>query len=148
MYIKEERKREIDEKGWDAIREEGFVRRKGMGLIPARTRLPAGGPRDRAWDDLSDDEKAVFARYMAVYAGFIEHCDRQIGRVLDRLRDKGLLDNSIVILLSDNGAASEAGQQGFFDGLYRQNSLSPAEQRARIDRKSTRLNSSHQCATR
>src|SRR3546814_14629110 len=70
---------------------------------------------------------------MAVYAGFIEHCDRQIGRVLDRLRDKGLLDNSIVILLSDNGAASEAGQQGFFDGLYRHKSLSPAAQPARID---------------
>ncbi|MBB5705445.1 arylsulfatase [Sphingopyxis panaciterrulae] len=129
----------IYEKGWDAIREERFVRMKRMGLIPASTRLPPRAPRDRAWDDLSDDEKAVFARYMAVYAGFIEHCDRQIGRVLDRLRDQGLLDNSIVILLSDNGAASEAGQQGFFDGLYRQNSLSPAEQRARIDELGTAM---------
>src|SRR3546814_887625 len=106
---------------------------KRMGLIPTDTRLPPRAPRDRAWADLSDDEKIVFARYMAVYAGFIEHCDRQIGRLLDALRDKGLLDNSVVVLLSDNGAASEAGQEGFFDGLYRRNR----------DRKSTRLNSSH-----
>src|SRR3546814_357293 len=84
----------IYEKGWDAIREERFVRMKRMGLIPASTRLPPRAPRDRAWDDLSDDEKAVFARYMAVYAGFIEHCDRQIGRVLDRLDRKRTRLNS------------------------------------------------------
>lgn len=123
----------IYEKGWDAIREERFVRMKRMGLIPANTRLPAREPRDRAWADLSEDEKIVNARYMAVYAGFIEHCDRQIGRVLDTLREKGLFDNTIVLFLSDNGAASEAGQEGFFDGLYRPNKLTPAEQRARID---------------
>src|SRR3546814_20602534 len=105
---------------------------KRMGLIPADTRLPPRAPRDRAWADLSDDEKIVFARYMAVYAGFIEHCDRQIGRLLDALRDKGLLDNSVVVLLSDNGSASEAGQEGFFAVLYRLHSLSPAEPRPRI----------------
>ncbi|QCI96065.1 arylsulfatase [Novosphingobium sp. EMRT-2] len=120
-------------KGWDAIREERFVRMKRMGLIPENTLLPARETRDRAWADLSEDEKAVFARYMAVYAGFIEHCDRQIGRVLDALRDRNALDNTIVVLLSDNGAASEAGQAGFFDGLYRANTVTPAQQRARID---------------
>jgi arylsulfatase len=120
-------------KGWDAIREERFARMKQMGIIPADTKLPEREPRDRAWADLSDDEKAVFARYMAVYAGFIEHCDQQIGRVLATLRDKGLMDNTIIVLLSDNGAASEAGQVGFFDGLYRANTITPAEQRARVD---------------
>ncbi len=123
----------IYEKGWDQVREDRFARMKQMGLIPADTLLPPREPRDRAWADLSDDEKAVFARYMAVYAGFIEHCDRQIGRLLGALREQGLFDNTIIILLSDNGAASEAGQSGFFDGLYRANSLTPAEQRARID---------------
>src|SRR3546814_5600193 len=72
----------IYEKGWDRVREERFARMKRMGLIPADTRLPPRAPRDRAWADLSDDEKIVFARYMAVYAGFIEHCDRPIGRLL------------------------------------------------------------------
>ncbi|WP_257544279.1 arylsulfatase [Sphingopyxis sp. DBS4] len=123
----------IYEKGWDQVREDRFARMKHMGLIPADTILPPREPRDRAWANLSDDEKAVFARYMAVYAGFIEHCDRQIGRLLDALREQGVFDNTIIILLSDNGAASEAGQSGFFDGLYRANSLTPAEQRARID---------------
>jgi arylsulfatase A-like enzyme len=123
----------IYEKGWDKVREDRFARMKEMGLIPADTRLPPREARDRAWDDRSVDEKIVFARFMAVYAGFIEHCDRQIGRLLDALREKGLFDNTVIILLSDNGAASEAGQKGFFDGLYRANSLTPAEQRARID---------------
>lgn len=120
-------------KGWDAIREERFARMKRLGIIPAETRLPPRAARDRAWASLSDDEKAVFARYMAVYAGFIEHCDRQIGRVLQVLRNKELMDDTVIVLLSDNGAASEAGQTGFFDGLYRPNMLSPAAQRARIE---------------
>jgi arylsulfatase len=120
-------------KGWDAIRKERFERMKRMGIIPASTQLPARAERDRAWADLSEDEKAVFTRYMAVYAGFIEHCDRQIGRVLDTLKARGLDRNTLIVLLSDNGAASEAGQAGEFDGLYRPNTLSPAEQRARID---------------
>lgn len=120
-------------KGWDAIREERFARMKRMGIIPGNTQLPPREARDRAWASLSDDEKLVFARYMAVYAGFIEHCDRQIGRVLAVLREKGVMDNTLIVLLSDNGAASEAGQTGFFDGLYRPNTIPPAEQRARID---------------
>jgi arylsulfatase len=70
---------------------------------------------------------------MAVYAGFIEHCDKQIGRLLDALRDRNALENTIIVVLSDNGAASEAGQTGFFDGLYRANTVTPAQQRARID---------------
>ncbi|MES2057331.1 MAG: arylsulfatase [Pseudomonadota bacterium] len=123
----------IYEKGWDAIREERFARMKRMGLIPANTRMPPREARDRAWADLSDDEKAVFGRFMAVYAGFIEHCDEQIGRLLETLRHKALFDNTIIVLLSDNGAASEAGQRGFFDGLYRANTIPAAEQRARID---------------
>ena len=123
----------IYEKGWDAVREERFVRMKRMGLIPANTKMPPREERDRAWADLSDDEKVVFARFMAVYAGFIEHCDEQIGRLLETLKKKGLLDNTIIVLLSDNGAASEAGQRGFFDGLYRDNTIPIAEQRARID---------------
>lgn len=120
-------------KGWDAIRTERFARMKRMNLIPEDAQLPPRAPRDRAWDDLSDDEKAVFSRYMAVYAGFVEHCDHQIGRVLAALRGKGLLDNSIIVLLSDNGAAPEAGQAGFFDGLYRPNNTPVSEQLARID---------------
>ena len=120
-------------KGWDAIRAERFERMKQTGIIPATTRLPERTSDDRAWADLSDDEKLLFARYMAVYAGFIEHCDAQIGRLLDQLDALGLAEDTIVVLISDNGAAGAAGQKGEFDGLYKPNTLSVGEQIRRID---------------
>jgi arylsulfatase len=115
------------------LRVERFERMKKLGIIPADTLLPPREGLDRAWDSLSDAEKTVFAREMATYAGFIEHCDRQIGRVLDALRQNGKLDNTLIVLISDNGAAGEAGQTGSFDGLYKPNTLTPEQQLARID---------------
>ena len=120
-------------RGWDVIRSERFARMKRMGLVPGNTLLPDRTSSDRAWADLDADEKVVFARYMAVYAGFIEHCDVQIGRLLDELDRLGIADNTLIVLFSDNGAAAEAGQEGEFDGLYKPNTLSPAEQHRRID---------------
>jgi arylsulfatase len=121
------------EKGWDALRAERFARMQKAGIIPANAVNTARATGDRAWDQLSADEQAVFARYMATYAGFLEHADAQIGRVVQRLKDSGQYDNSIILLISDNGAASEAGQDGSFEKMYRPNKLSFAEQRARID---------------
>lgn len=118
--------------GWDAVRRQRFERMQAMGLIPADTTLPPRESDDRGWDELSDDERAVFARYMEVYAGFIEHADAQIGRVLDAIERQGLSQDTLVVLLSDNGAASEAGQAGFFAELYRPNTVPVAEQRRRL----------------
>lgn len=118
--------------GWDAIRLARFNRMREMGLIPEDTVLPPRESDDRAWDELNDDERAVFARYMEVYAGFIEHADAQIGRLLTALEQQGLSENTMVVLLSDNGAASEAGQAGFFAELYRPNTIPVAEQRRRL----------------
>jgi len=120
------------DKGWDAIRAERFARMKEMGLIPSDCKLPPREDDDRAWADLSEDERVVFARYMEVYAGFIEHADAQIGRLLEHLRKTGLEQDTLVVLLSDNGAASEAGQAGFFSELYRPNTIRPSEQRRRL----------------
>lgn len=120
-------------RGWDAIRGERFERMKRMGVIPPSTQLTPRTSDDRAWADLNEDEKVVFARYMAVYAGFIEHCDEQIGRLLDRLDALGLARDTIIVLFSDNGAAGAAGQEGEFEAIYRPNTLTPAEQRRRID---------------
>jgi len=125
--------RTLYEKGWDVVRAERFDRMKAMGIIPADTVATQRAKGDRAWDELSDDEKAVFARYMATYAGFIEHADAQIGRVVQRLKATGQYDNSIIMLISDNGAASEAGQEGGFETMYRPSKFNVAEQRARID---------------
>jgi len=123
----------VYDKGWDEIRRERFERMKAIGIIPADTVLPPSAEGDRPWAELSEDERAVYARYMEVYAGFMQHADEQIGRLLAYLETSGLSRNTIVVLLSDNGAAPEAGQTGSFDGLYRPNTLTPAQQRARLD---------------
>lgn len=123
----------VYDKGWDEIRRERFARMTASGIIPADTVLPPAAEGDRPWAELSEDERAVYARYMEVYAGFIEHADEQIGRLLAYLEASGQSENTIVVLLSDNGAAPEAGQTGSFDGLYRPNTLTPAQQRARLD---------------
>ena len=66
----------------------------------------------RPWDSLSDDEKRLFARMAEVYAGFLSHADHQIGRLLDYLEESGQLDNTIIVLVSDNGASGEGGPNG------------------------------------
>jgi arylsulfatase len=106
------------EKGWDRIREERFHRQVEMGIIPANTKLPPRNPGDPAWDDLSAQERAVYTRFMAAFAGFLEHADEQIGRVIGWLKEKKLFDNTAIFLLSDNGGAPEAGTHGGFARPY------------------------------
>lgn len=128
-----ERYRGMYEKGWDAIRAERFARMKAIGIIPANTTMTPRDRSDRAWDTLNDDEKAVYARHMEAYAAYLEHADEQIGRVVQRLKDNGQFDNTIIMLISDNGAASEAGPTGSFETMYRVGKYSAAEQREQID---------------
>lgn len=123
----------VYERGWDDLRSERLARQIDLGIMPAHTQLPLRNPGDRAWDDLTETEKRVFARFMAVYAGFITHTDEQIGRLIDHLKATGQYDNTLIIFLSDNGAASEAGQNGAFERLYRPNTLTPEEMLVRLD---------------
>jgi arylsulfatase len=106
------------QKGWDRIREERYRRQLGLGVIPAGTKLPPRNPGDPAWSDLSDEERAVFTRFMAAFAGFLEHADEQVGRVVRFLKEHNLLDNTAIFLLSDNGGAPEAGTKGGFARPY------------------------------
>lgn len=122
----------VYDSGWDSIRLDRFDRMKRMGVIPRDTVLPPRTGDDRSWEDLSEDERVVFARHMEVYAGFIEHADEQIGRLLECLSRNSLEKDTLVVLLSDNGAASEAGQAGFFEALYRPNVVPPEQQRRRL----------------
>ena len=77
----------------------------------------------RPWDSLSDDEKKLFCRMAEVFAGFLAHTDHEIGRLLDFLEEAGQLDNTIIVLVSDNGASGEGGPNGsvnenkFFNGV-------------------------------
>lgn len=120
-------------KGWDAMREDRLARLQAQGIVPANTLLPPRNPGDRAWADLTPTERTVFARFMATYAGFMTHTDEQIGRLVKHLKDTGRFENTLIVLMSDNGAASEAGQKGSFERLYRPNTLTPEQMLARLD---------------
>jgi arylsulfatase len=100
------------EKGWDYIREARFAKQRALGLVPGAT-LTAREPGDPAWDTLTAQQRRVFSRFMAAYAGFLQYGDEQIGRLLDELRVDGLDDNTLVVLFSDNGPASETKDGGF-----------------------------------
>ena len=119
------------DQGYEAMREETLARQKAMGLVPPDTQLPPLNPLGtfetrkgpdgqpfppleytKPWDTLSADEKRLFARMAEVYAGFLAHADHQIGRLLDFLEATGQRDNTLVILVSDNGASGEGGPDG------------------------------------
>ncbi len=101
--------------GWDEIRAERFARQRELGVVPDSAALPPHDDLVRPWDDLRDDQRVFAARLQEAYAGFLEHTDAQIGRVIDHLRAAGRLDDTIVVLLSDNGASSEGGPQGILN---------------------------------
>jgi arylsulfatase len=98
--------------GWDAYREKVFARQKEMGLIPQNTVLSRHDPDVQDWNSLSDDERRLYARMMEVFAGFLEHTDHYIGELIQFLKDMGEYENTLIMLISDNGASSEGGPTG------------------------------------
>ncbi len=104
--------------GWDAIREARYRRQLELGVIPANTKLPPRNPGDPAWDSLSQRDREIFTRFMAAYAGFMEHTDEQIGRLVEFLKQRKLFDNTVIFLMSDNGGAPEAANKGGFIRPY------------------------------
>ncbi|WP_440955260.1 sulfatase-like hydrolase/transferase [Methanosarcina sp. Mfa9] len=103
--------------GWDKYREMVFKRQKGLGIVPPDALLSKRDPDVPAWDSLSDTEKKVYARQMEVFAAFIEQTDYHFGRILDFLEGIEELDNTLVIVLSDNGASAEGGVHGTFNEM-------------------------------
>ena len=98
--------------GWDAYREKVFARQKEMGIIPANATLSRHDPDVQDWDALSADERRLYARMMEVFAGFLEHTDHWIGELITFLKDLGEYDNTLIMLISDNGASAEGGPTG------------------------------------
>lgn len=101
--------------GWDAARERILDRQKSSGLLPPNQILAPRNPGVQIWEDLTPEEKKVCARFQEVFSGFIDHCDSQIGKLLAQLDALGKRENTIVIALSDNGAASLGGPLGSYD---------------------------------
>ena len=121
--------------GWDAWRQQIFDRQLSSGLIPEGTALSPRPPWVPAWDDLDAPQRAVAARFMECFAGFLSDADEQIGRVLDFIAALGELDRTIVVVVSDNGASAEGGADGSINDIRMQN-IDPApteEMLARID---------------
>jgi arylsulfatase A-like enzyme len=98
--------------GWDAYREKVFQRQLQLGVVPPGTQLSARDPDVAEWKGLAADEKRLYARMMEVFAGFLEHTDHHIGRLLDFLAKTGQLDDTLIMLVSDNGASAEGGPHG------------------------------------
>ena len=103
--------------GWDEYREVVFKRQKELGIFPKDAELSPRDPDVPEWDTLSDEQKGLYARFMEVYAGFIEHMDSQFGRILDELEHIGELDNTLIMVMPDNGASSEGGVDGAFNEM-------------------------------
>jgi arylsulfatase A-like enzyme len=104
--------------GWDALRERTLARQKELGVIPADAELTARPDEIPAWDDMPDELKPVLARQMEVYAGFLEHTDHHVGRLIDALADLQVLDDTLVYAITgDNGASAEGTPHGCFNEL-------------------------------
>lgn len=98
--------------GWDAYRERVFANQKEMGIVPDHAVLPERDPDVPEWETLSEAERRLYARMMEVYAGFVTYTDHHFGRILDTLEEIGELDNTLIMVISDNGASSEGGPAG------------------------------------
>src|SRR5262249_42608228 len=92
--------------GWDAWREATLARQLASGLLPAATELSPRPEWVPAWDSLGADERRVYARYMEAFAGFLSHTDHHLGRLLGYLAQTGDLEDTLVFVVSDNGASS------------------------------------------
>lgn len=104
--------------GWDRQREITFERQKQLGVIPSDTQLTPRPDSIPAWDDCSPDEKRLYARMQEVFAGFIEHVDAQIGRVVDTLETMNLRENTLIIyIVGDNGPSPEGSLTGTLNGM-------------------------------
>ena len=114
--------------GWDVQRERTFARQKELGVIPADAELTERNPLISAWDDMPDDLKPVLARQMEVYAGFLEHTDHHVGRVIDASRTSGILDNTLIyFIIGDNGASAEGTMNGAFNEMANFNGMAALE---------------------
>jgi len=102
--------------GWDKVREETLARQKALGVVPENTVLAPKPSAIKDWDKLTADEKKLFERQMEVFAGFAEHTDEQVGRLVAALEERGELDNTLFIyIVGDNGSSAEGGMIGMFN---------------------------------
>jgi arylsulfatase A-like enzyme len=114
--------------GWDALREQIFARQKQLGVIPPEAELTERHDEIPAWDDMPEQLLPVLRRQMEVYAGFLEHTDYHVGRLVDALDDLGVLDDTLVFyIVGDNGASAEGTLNGTFNEMINFNGAAALE---------------------
>ena len=111
------------DEGWDVVRQRWYERQIELGVTATDTRLAPRNPGVDAWDDMPENQRKLACRLQEAFAAFLDHTDDQIGRLVDDLRTMGELDNTVILVLGDNGASQEGGPFGvlhemkFFNGI-------------------------------
>ncbi|MBN8961468.1 MAG: arylsulfatase [Rhizobiales bacterium] len=103
--------------GWDVEREQRMARQKAMGIVPPETKMPPRNDGVKAWDAHTPDEQRVFTRLQSAFAGMLDHADQHLARLIDFLDKTGVRDNTLIIVMSDNGASQEGGPLGFINAM-------------------------------
>lgn len=110
--------------GWDKLREETFARQKKLGVVPQNAKLTPRPKEIPAWDDMSADQKRLFERQMEAFAGFAEHTDNEVGRLVAQLEAIGALENTLFYyIVGDNGASAEGGPEGAYNEMMALNGI-------------------------
>ena len=116
------------DQGWDKLREEVLTRQKKLGVVPQNAELTKRPTEIQAWDDVDPKMKPVLARQMEVYAGFLEHTDHHIGRLIDTLKDLQVFDDTLIyVIIGDNGASAEGTLNGTFNEMLMLNGITGVE---------------------
>lgn len=121
--------------GWDKLRAVTFEKQKELGVIPMDALLTDSPPEIKRWDEMPEDLKPALEREMEVYAGFLAHTDYEVGRLIQKLKDLGRLDNTIVLyILGDNGASAEGTETGSFNEMINFNGNPPEAEAQNLER--------------
>jgi arylsulfatase len=116
------------DQGWDKLREEILVRQRKLGVIPQNAELTKRPTEIQSWDEVDPKMKPVLAREMEVYAGFLEHTDHHVGRLIDTLKDLQILDDTLIyVIIGDNGASAEGTLNGSFNEMLMLNGVTGIE---------------------
>jgi arylsulfatase len=123
------------DEGWDVIRRRRFERQVALGIVPQNTEYPGRNDGVPAWDSLSSDEKQVAARLQEAFAAMVDHTDHELARLVAYLKEIGRYDNTIFVVMADNGASQEGGAGGTTNIVAYENGHQPSLEfnRARLD---------------
>jgi len=128
------------DEGWDVYREKVIANQKKLGIIPADAKLPERNERINAWSSLSADQKKLYARFMEVYAGYLEYTDHEVNRLINYLKSINQLGNTLFfVILGDNGASKEGDYNGTIDEPLRKKFVTKTSEAEQLKNNLTKI---------